>query len=273
MANNTELVAVGDLTVARNEISAIVTQLKKKCKTDVSKASSLKKVNTIDVGVIWDSTHKVTGVEFNEHVTELQSVLSRAASQLSQLWNSLIEVYTTINKLDADYLSKIDKSFDLINKNYEKIKANNRDIIKSQKEIEKHGKEIEELIDGHEIALQVLKKFKTKIDKLSHLEEIDKLLGRIDVEKTLIQMSEDISKTKETVANCGFAIENESKALRSHVTEVFHKALIAVCVKDSKVDIMQMDLISFQKQMKRWVWGLAFVAVVTLIMALIAIII
>lgn len=230
MSKSTELVAVSELTVARTGLSAAVTALQKKCKDSISGGESLTSVCTEDEGIFWNSEHEVTGREFNTLVTQIQKALSQNADQRKSLWNSLIEVYTTIDSLDKDYLSKIEMSFDQINENYGRIKKNHEAICHDQKNIECHRIRIDELIEGHEKALNVLKKFKAKIEKLEHLEEINKLLERIDIEKALqqvdsncrnlLQISDKHSKAIESVKSGLQSLEENGKSARIELKRV-----------------------------------------------------
>jgi len=225
MATSSELVAVTELTAVRNKLSTAVTLLQKKCNASVSGGDKLSCVASEDEHTLWFNTeHEVTGRELNRLITQIQSVLSGNADQRKSLWKSLIEVYATIDSLDKDYLSKIEKSFDQINENYGRIKKNHEAICRDQKSIECHRIRIDELIEGHEKALNVLKKFKAKIEKLEHLEEINKLLARIDIEKALqqvdsnyrnlLQVSDKHSKAIESVKSVLQSLEENGKSAR-----------------------------------------------------------
>lgn len=167
MKKSGELVHVNELTRARSGLRSAVSGLQKKCKAAMTGGTRLTSVSTVDRGWIWDSDHNVTGRELNKLIGQIQKGLSRANSQRNELWKSIIEVYKTIDSLDLGYLVKIEKAFDQINSNYKRIRENNRAIRRDQEEIGEHRVHIEALIDGHEKALMVLKRFKSRIDKLS----------------------------------------------------------------------------------------------------------
>ena len=180
---NTDIMAVNELAVVRAGLQKSVAELRKQCEDSKNSSVALDKVQTVDVGVIWDSAHEVTGKELNSHITQVQKLFAEAGKQRCSLWNGLIEIYKTIGTLDSEYLSKIEKLLEQIHANYDNIKANNRDIIKNQEELNSHRVQIDELINGHETALKVLKQFKTKIDSLTpRLEEVDRTWDSINNE-------------------------------------------------------------------------------------------
>lgn len=168
MKKSCELVPVNELTKVRSGLRSAVLDLQKKCKDAMTGGTRLSSVPTEDEHACWFNTkHTVTGSELNRVIVQVQKGLSRVSRQRNDLWKSIIEVYKTIDSLDLEYLSKIEKAFDQINSNYKKIRENNRAIRRDQEEIGEHRVHIEALIEGHEKALMVLKRFKSRIDKLS----------------------------------------------------------------------------------------------------------
>ena len=191
MKKSGELVHVNELTKVRSGLSSAVAELKEKCETSKDDSKGVELVCTKDEGLLWDSEHRVTGKELNDVIGEINKMRKDFFVKRRDIWSNFVDVYKTIDGLDRDYLSKIEKSFEQINSNYERIKSNNREIRQSQVEIENHRKRIDELIQSHEIALKVLRQFKGLIDKLAHLEEINDKWEKIDIENSLMQVNQN----------------------------------------------------------------------------------
>lgn len=250
MESTMELVEVNALTVVRDELASAVSKLKQRCEATRFDSASLSRVNSIDEGWIFDSTHNVTGSEFNKLVTQMQAVLSDNAEQRKSLWSSLVGIYDTIGRLDKEYLSKIERSFEQINKNYKGIKANNEEIRRDQKELKGHRERISQLIQGHELTLNVLKQFKARIDRLSHLEEIDKLY----------ELSESHTESLKS-AVCKL---NELEGQVARINETIARR------ETGQTDVMNAELRVLEKKMKRWVVGMSIACMLMAAAAVVA---
>lgn len=220
MSDSTELVPVNEMAAVRAGLSSAVAELKKKCETSMAGSVGLHSVPTEDKGWVWDSEHTVTGRELNVVIAEIDKIFADFFAKRRDIWGNFVDVYKTIDGLDRDYLSKIEKSFEQINSNYERIKSNNREIRQSQVEIENHRKRIDKLIQSHEIALKVLRQFKGRIDKLAHLEEINNKWEKIDIENSLKQVNQNyqiVLRKLEQRSDAIDALDKDVKAINKRI--------------------------------------------------------
>lgn len=108
---------------------------------------------------LWD--HKVTGTELNNITLQISNYISNLNDLIQNIINEFEQVYKAFESLDKDYISGIVAS----------IKA----IEKVNKKEEKDREAIIKLVEQHEKSVIILKKFKTDIDKIKHLIDVDKL--------------------------------------------------------------------------------------------------
>lgn len=221
MSDSTELVPVNEMAAVRTGLSSAVAKLRKKCESSMAGNVGLHSVRTEDEHSLWWNTeHTVTGRELNVVIAQIDSILADFFAKRRDIWGNFVDVYKTIDGLDRDYLSKIEKSFEQINSNYERIKSNNREIRQSQDEIENHRKRIDKLIQSHEIALKVLRQFKGRIDKLAHLEEINNKWEKIDIENSLKQVNQNyqiVLRKLEQRSDAIDALDKDVKAINKRI--------------------------------------------------------
>lgn len=260
----TNWVIVDELSVVRTKMQNAVSALQKKCEESICDGKDLTSLPTIDEGWIWDSEHRVTGSEINNLISEIQVIQSHAAKQRRLLWKNLIDVYKTIGGLDADYLSKIEKAFDHINFNYEKIKENTLEICHDQREIEKHRERIDQLIQGHELALQVLQQFKIRIDKLSHLEEMDQLLGKINIEKSFKEIDVNCQKLFEA-SKAQSDLLDGTKAEVKQLEERAEKAEETICGHEA-------EMLRLKKRINLCAAGITVAFIFSIVAAVVAVV-
>lgn len=105
--------------------------------------------------------HKVTGEELNELTTQVQKHLHSVNSTQIKLIKEFGQVYRALESLDKDYIYGILTSIKATEKTSERIEA-------TQVEIKK-------IVDDQKKTLEILKKFKQKLDNYAHLSDIDKI--------------------------------------------------------------------------------------------------
>ena len=105
--------------------------------------------------------HKVTGKEFNELTVQIQSHLISINNTQIKLIQQFGEVYKALESLDKEYIQGILIS---INATQETSKG----IAAAQEKIT-------QIIEDQKKTLEILKKFKQKLDGYAHLGDIDKI--------------------------------------------------------------------------------------------------
>lgn len=110
--------------------------------------------------------HKVTGEEFNELTKQVQSHFISVNNTQIKLIKEFGEVYKALESLDKDYIQAILISVKMAEETSQGV-ANNQ-------------KRIQSMMEDHKRTLEILKKFKEKLDSYGHLQDIDKLWADFD---------------------------------------------------------------------------------------------
>lgn len=105
--------------------------------------------------------HKVTGDELNSRLSAIQQHLINLNNTNDRAIKEFGQVYNALEALDKDYIQAILISIKATEKTSECIQA-------TQEQIKK-------IVDDQKKTLEVLKKFKQKLDGYAHLEDIDKI--------------------------------------------------------------------------------------------------
>ena len=127
------------------------------------------KLDKVDVsGGLFDwFNHKVTGEELNDVIKQVQNNLMKSNSLHKKFIEEFGQVYNALEALDKEYIQGI-----LIS-----IKA----AEEASKEAKKAQKEINKSINVQTQTIEVLKKFKEKLDKYEHLEKVDDVWKYVQV--------------------------------------------------------------------------------------------
>ena len=105
--------------------------------------------------------HKVTGAELIERLSTIQQNLIDLNTTNNKTIKEFGQVYSALEALDRDYIQAILTSIKATEKTSERIQA-------TQDQIKK-------IVNDQKKTLEVLKKFKQKLDGYAHLEDIDKI--------------------------------------------------------------------------------------------------
>ena len=139
-----------------------------------------------DGGLFNLGNHKVTGTELNRITSQIQDYLISLNNLSQGLVDEFGQVYRAFESLDKDYIAGIVTS----------IKAAEEVSKKEQQD----RRDIKELVEQHKQSIAVLKKFKTDIEKLKHLTDIDKAWELIEkqskLSKELSNYMAELSKVK-----------------------------------------------------------------------------
>lgn len=114
-----------------------------------------------DGGFLGLGTHKVTGEELNERIVTIQQHLIALNETNNKAIKEFGEVYKALESLDKEYIQAI-----LIS-----IKATEE----TSKGIAAAQEKITQIIEDQKKTLEILKKFKQKLDSYAHLGDIDKI--------------------------------------------------------------------------------------------------
>lgn len=140
----------------------------------------------------WSLEHSVTGQELNDLTVQIQSHLQSINDMQLKLIREFGQVYTALDALDNDYIKAILSSINAISET-------NKGLNNAQEKIRK-------LVDDEKKTLEVLKKFKHRLDGYSHLKDIDHLW--LDNQK----LSEEILEiSANTRSNALLGQENKEK--------------------------------------------------------------
>lgn len=145
-----------DFQKSKNSIKKFSNDIPKEVELDeVSSKKSFKEFLLSDNS----KGHKVTGEEFNDRLDQIRdNFISVNKSQIKMI-KQFGEVYNALEALDKDYIQAILISIKATEKTSEAIK-NTQDRI--------------EIIVNDQIkTIEVLKKFKSKIDEIKHIDDID----------------------------------------------------------------------------------------------------
>ncbi|MGN7761286.1 hypothetical protein [Paenibacillus sp. 22594] len=114
-----------------------------------------------DGGFLGFGDHKVTGYELNSRLSTIQQHLIDLNTTNNRTIKEFGQVYSALEALDKDYIQAILISIKAAEKTSERIQS-------TQVQIKK-------IVDDQKKTLEVLKKFKQKLDGNIHLEDIDKI--------------------------------------------------------------------------------------------------
>lgn len=167
-------------------------------------------VATYDYGVFFDSDHKVTGREFNSRIEDIQDIFIRLNKKNIEIVKEFNDVYKTFDYLDKEYISAIlsvlkgvEKTSDDVKVQQEELKKHHIALERQQNKLDSHQGEIDNIISNMEITIKVLQKFKSQLDNLKHLNEID----------TIWKDCKDI-QTKIELISDNFATVNEASLMK-----------------------------------------------------------
>lgn len=138
--------------------------------------------------------HKVTGKELNKLTEALQQNLIRINNTHKKLIEEFGQVYTTFETLDTDYIQA--------------IVATVSSVEKTSNDVQAAQERIGNIVDDLERTIMLLKQFKERLDRLSHLENIDKIWEKTEAHDAEISelmqeskhISDEVRKNAEQIA-------------------------------------------------------------------------
>lgn len=167
----------------------------------------IKSVKTIDEGIIFDTDHEVTGYELNEVIKVIQGHLVDINKRNNETVNEFYEIYQAFNYLDTEYVKGIlttvkglEKTNNDVRIQQEELKKHHDRLAIQHNKLESHQGEIESIIENINKTVNILKVFKTEIDRLKHLSDIDRLwFNHEQLQEKVENLSNDLSNERENL--------------------------------------------------------------------------
>lgn len=188
-----------------------------------------------DGGFLGLGNHKVTGYELNDRLSTIQQHLIDLNTTDNKIIKEFGQVYNALEALDKDYIQGILISIKATEKTSERIQV-------TQEQIKK-------IVDDQKKTLEVLKKFKQKLDGYAHLEDIDKIwadcqkwYNEINTLSNLIDSAMVISNANsqkvEYLENQLLELKNQSDKIQTNKENI--DAKIASVIEKNEIDIQML---------------------------------
>lgn len=159
--------------------------------------------------------HKVTGYELNNILSIIQQHLIDLNNASNKTIKEFGQVYNALEALDKDYIQAILISINATEKTSERIQA-------TQEQIKK-------IVDDQRRTLEILKKFKQKLDSYSHLGDIDEIWDSNRMHSS--QLSELEMQNEETKK----LIQANKELVDAAISNAIEKNDVAVQLLNKKV--------------------------------------
>lgn len=245
-----------ELNIEAHKFEESKNQLKK-FSEDTETEFEIKRVESKkDVGEFWldilllrgiEDDHMVKGSELNEFAADVQKYFMDINNLQRQFIEQFGNVYNALESLDKDYIQAILVSIKSAQKAYEKANGARKDIEKTVEEQQK--------------IIKVLQKFKEKLDKNEHLDDVDNLWqDNQNMKKSIEELENNVKKCiskydellrlikhKENSVNINEVLSSENKNIKKKITEIDNKyskkIKIAYTIAGSSVVLVIVNLI------------------------------
>lgn len=137
--------------------------------------------------------YNVTGNDLNRLSESIQTKMIEQNNVLVKTIKEFNTIYDTFSALDKEYIQGILLSIKAAEE------ANNK-AIEGINGVKENQYKIDEIINQHKIVIEVLKNFKSKIDRIEHLAEVDLIFNNVSTLKSKVQSTDvTISNQKQTI--------------------------------------------------------------------------
>lgn len=211
----------------------------------------IKSVATYDfglMGLVFDSDHKVTGREFNDRIEDIQNILIRLNKKNIEIVKEFNDIYETFDYLDKEYISAIlsvlkglEKTSDDVKVQQTELKKHHAVLERQQNKLDSHQGEIDNIISNMEITIKVLQKFKSQLDNLKHLNEIDTIWKDCKDIQTKIEL---ISENFATVNEASLMKINNLKTQLNVLSKKNDNDTVRVETIEQDIAVLKKDIIS-----------------------------
>ncbi len=127
-------------------------------------------ISHVETGGEWlgITKHNVTGAELNTRLEKIQNNFMTVNDSINKLIREFRTIYDTFDVLDNEYITAIVA-------NVKAIEKTSDDVRKQQNKLDKHQDEIQGTVKNTKKIVDALKSFKTKLEKIEHISDIDKI--------------------------------------------------------------------------------------------------
>ena len=218
----------------------------------------IKSVKTIDEGIIFDTDHEVTGYELNEVIKVIQGHLVDINKRNNETVNEFYEIYQAFNYLDTEYVKGIlttvkglEKTNNDVKIQQEELKKHHDRLAIQHNKLESHQDEIESIIENINKTVNILKVFKTEIDRFKHLSDIDRLWSNHEqLQEKVENLSNDLSNERENLQGYKELSEENIKSIENKLNfELINNASIKENI-DSIYNIINSYQVKFDNDIK-----------------------
>ena len=191
-------------------------------------------------------SHNVTGKELNELTAQIQEYLISLNGFDGDIITQMGELYQTIDALDKDYIQKIiislqyaekasqeakgagldaQKALTETNKAVNELAATQKSLQTAQSTLCDTNKKIDKTVSQLEKTIIVLSKFKSEIDNIQHLKDLDDLWSEHQSSKESICKMNDKLRTLEQMVQTisAYLVETDHHGHPEEVGDTFEK--------------------------------------------------
>lgn len=165
-----------------------------------------------DGGFLWLGNHSVTGTEFNLRISKIQDMFISVNSMLIELRKEFGVVYTALNSLDEDIITALRVQLNQIEKAYRSIEVTNNKLILA-------NEDIKSIIEKQRKTVEVLAKFKQRLDEYEHLSDVDNIWRDMNVLKNNVTKLENMNAKLNTLKYL-YKIDEIWQKLENTISEI-----------------------------------------------------
>lgn len=181
--------------------------------------------------------HNVTGAEFNDRLETIQNYFISVNTTSNNIIKEFRAIYNTFDALDSEYMAgiianikAIEKTSNDVRTQQKILKQHNEKLADQQNKLDTHQEEIEQNVTNISKIVDILKIFKEKLERYSHLTDID------------------------TIWNNCRTIQSEIKVLQEGITAVSKKAREDIVTANNEntalLDEVNREIIALQDEAK-----------------------
>lgn len=194
----------------------------------------------------------------NEVIKVIQGHLVDINKRNNETVNEFYEIYQAFNYLDTEYVKGIlttvkglEKTNNDVRIQQEELKKHHDRLAIQHNKLESHQGEIESIIENINKTVNILKVFKTEIDRLKHLSDIDRLWSNHEqLQEKVENLSNDLSNERENLQGYKeFSAENIKSIENKLNSELINNVSIKENI-DSIYNIINSYQVKFDNDIK-----------------------
>lgn len=229
------------------------------------------KINKVDVdgGLFYWFDHKVTGEELNDRLGVIQKLFMDLNKTSNNVIKEFREVYNALDALDKDYITcivanvkAIEKTSNDVRKQQELLGQHNEKLREQQSNLHLQQNKIDKSVKNIEKIVNVLKVFKSKLERFEHLGDIDKIWNNckhIQNESKIISnnISNLSKKIDEDIVSINKKYKSLSDKFKEELSEVRNQSQVLsaelkeqINIVDNNTTIISKDLSNCTKKIE-----------------------